>query len=89
MTHEVTSSRADLGNETVSGPPQPPAISAPEPIGLGAACAAGIVPKKVAAARNDRHRDKEHYPKPVARNGLELLYDPVELADYYASRSAL
>ena len=49
----------------------------------------GIVPKKVAAARNDRHRDKEHYPKPVARHGLELLYDPVELADYYATRSAV
>ena len=64
-------------------------MSAVEPIGLAAACAAGIVPKKVAAARNDRHRDKEHYPKPVARHGLELLYDPVELADYYASRSAV
>ena len=79
----------DLGNETVSPSPEPPAVSAVEPIGLGAACAAGIAPKKVAAARNDRHRDKVRYPKPVARHGLELLYDPVELADYYASRSAI
>ncbi len=89
VTQQVTSSGSDLGNETASGPPEPHAISVPEPLGLAAACAAGIVPKKVAAARNDRHRDKEHYPKPVARNGLELLYDPVELADYYASRSAV
>jgi hypothetical protein len=61
----------------------------PEPLGLAAACAQGIVPKKVAAARNDRYRDKDNYPKPVARHGLELLYDPVELADYYASRSTV
>lgn len=89
VTQEVTSSTADLGFETVSGPGGPPPVSVPEPVGLAAACELGIVPKQLAAARNDRHRDKEHYPRPVARRGLEHLYDPVELADYYNSRSTV
>jgi hypothetical protein len=78
----------DLGNGTVSAPPERPAVSAPDPVGLSAAVAAGILPMKLAAARTARHRD-EQFPKSVARHGLEHLYDPVELADWFAARETV
>jgi hypothetical protein len=79
--------RADVGNGTVSGPPERPAVSAPEPVTLSAAVAAGILPMKLAAARTARHRD-EQFPRPVAQSGLANLYDPVELGDWFAARSS-
>lgn len=77
--------RPELGNATVSGPPEPPAVAAPEPVGLRQAIELGLIPVKLAAARSDRHRDGD-FPRPVSRAGLEMLYDPVELADYYSPK---
>lgn len=65
---------------------QPPQIPATEPLTLSAAVAEGILPLSLPAARTARHRD-ERFPRPVARQGLAHLYDPVELADYAAARS--
>ena len=83
-------SRPDLGNETVTsdipGTPPPAAIGA-EPMPMSA-IAGEIVPMSIAALRTARHRDDD-FPKPVARNGLAHLYDPVELADWHASRSSV
>lgn len=84
---EIASHHPDLGNETVSGTSGPPAVSGAEPVSLSAAVAGGIVPAKLAAARTARHRD-ERFPQPVGRSGLANLYDPVELADYYAARES-
>jgi len=83
-------SRPDLGNETVTpdipGTPPPAAIGA-EPMPLSA-IAGEIVPMSLAALRTARHRE-DSFPKPVARNGLAHLYDPVELDDWFKARSAL
>jgi len=52
------------------------------------AIAGEIVPMSLAALRTARHRE-DSFPKPVARNGLAHLYDPVELDDWFKARSAL
>jgi hypothetical protein len=82
---------AEQGFDTVtSGKPDipPPAVSAAEPVTLSAAVQAGILPMTLAAVRTARHRE-DAFPKPVARNGLAHLYDPVELDDWFRRRSAV
>jgi hypothetical protein len=75
----VTSGKPDIS---------PPAVSAAEPVTLSAAVQAGILPMTLAAVRTARHRE-DTFPKPVARNGLAHLYDPVELDDWFRRRSAV
>jgi hypothetical protein len=90
VTQDELESRPEQGFDTVSPGQngQPPAIETANPVGLRYACAEGIVPKSLAAARDDRHRD-EAFPKPVGRRGLESLYDPLDLADYYERKGAV
>jgi hypothetical protein len=88
---EQVTAPSDLGIETVSPDIPgilPPAATGAEPVTLSAAVDAGILPMTLAAVRTARHRD-DSFPKPVARNGLANLYDPVELDDWYKARSAL
>jgi hypothetical protein len=48
----------------------------------------GLIPT-VSTARNDRHKDRDNFPRPVRRRGLEHLYDPDELEAYHDDKGAL
>ena len=91
VTQDELPARPDLGNVTVSPDipgTLPPAETVTEPVTLSAAVDAGILPMSLAAVRTARHRE-DAFPKPVARNGLAHLYDPVELDDWFRRRSAV
>ncbi len=77
----------DLGAGTVS-PPQnghpPAAETALEPVRLSA-IAGEVIPMSLGALRTARHR-YEDFPKPVGRDGLAHLFDPLEIRDWYEAR---
>jgi hypothetical protein len=91
VKQDKLTARPDLGNVTVSPDIPgilPPAATGAEPVTPSAAVDAGILPMTLAALRTARHRE-DSFPKPVARQGLAHLYDPVELDDWFKARSAL
>lgn len=81
-------SAPDLGDVTVTGPSEPPAVTGW--VTLSEAAGQHIVSRSHGALRTAKHRDaklpetERTFPAPKDQRGLADLYDPLELAEWDA-----
>lgn len=88
VLREISPAPSGLGKQEAQTVSDGVPVSRANPVGLTEAAEQECIPS-VYTARNDRFKDKDNFPRPVARSGLELLYDPGDLRRYYEEKAAV